>query len=256
MTELDSAVIAMQRGGDAARMAFFERFSDSELFLALKAEPDPGAETAAPIIFETEGARFVLVFDRALRLSEFAGEGASYLALSGRALVQMLAGQGIGVALNPGSDSAAQLVTGEEISWLCEQLATAPVESEARLMQIAPPPDLPEHLIAALDRKLATASGRARAAWLCEAQYDSGARAALLIFVDPAPGAEGALARAVQDALTFAGLETAALDVSFAPAEGSFATRLAQVGLRFDLPQPEATPVAPGSDPDAPPILR
>lgn len=257
-TELDAAAQAMDDGSEATRLAFFERLSDTELFLALEAEPAPGAETAAPQVFETEGARFVLAFDRAARLAEFAGGSAPYLAVSGRALVQMLAGQGIGLALNPEAGPAARLIIPDEIDWLHDQLSAAPTEAEARLVQIAPPPDLPSSLITALDRKLATAAGRARSAWLCAAAYDTGARGALLVFVDPAPGAEGALARAVQDALTFAGLEAAALDVSFTPSSGSFPARLAKVGLRFDLPEAaraDARP-APGSDPDAPPILR
>lgn len=258
MTELDSAAIAMDHGSAPERMAFFERLADTELFLALESEPAPGAETAAPRVFETDGARFVLAFDRAARLTDFSGGGTPFIALSGRVLAQMLAGQDIGLALNPDAGDAARLLMPEEIAWLHDQLSGAPAEAEARLTEIAPPPALPETLIAALDRKFATAAGRAKSAWLCEAVYDSGARGALLVFVDPAPGAEGALARAVQEALTFAGLEAAAVDVSFAPSTGAFTARLAKVGLRFDLPEParEDMRPAPGSDPSAPPKLR
>jgi hypothetical protein len=80
----------------------------------------------------------------------------------------------------------------------------------------------------------------------------------MLAFVDPAPGAEGALAQLVGDALSFSGLEAASLDVAFFRATDPICARLARVGLRFDLPEVVAPPerAAPGSDPDKPPRLR
>ncbi|MFD1344812.1 SseB family protein, partial [Litorisediminicola beolgyonensis] len=75
------------------------------------------------------------------------------------------------------------------------------------------------------------------------------------------PGAEAALARAVNEALVFSGVEAGALDVTFVADSDPLAARLARVGLRFDLPIPEepqerAAPSAPGSDPSKPPKLR
>lgn len=263
MTELDDAIAALEAAetvgtaADTARMRFFERLADTQLCLALEAEPAPGADHVTPQLFDADGMRFALVFDRAERLSRFAGGAAPYAELSGRALAQMLAGQGIGLALNPEAP-APRLVSPEELDWLAAQLDTAPGEAQARITAIAPPPVLPEGLLTALDRKLATASGRARHAWLVEAGFDTGARGALLVFVDPAPGAEGALARLVQEALTFSGLDAGAIDVSFTPASAPLAARLARVGLRFDLPEPVRQDIrpAPGSDPAKPPILR
>ena len=73
-------------------------------------------------------------------------------------------------------------------------------------------------------------------------------------------GAETALARAVNEALVFSGIEAGMLDVVFLPDSDPSAAQLARVGLRFDLPEPpkpERTErIAPGSDPDSPPILR
>ncbi|PIE09254.1 MAG: hypothetical protein CSA72_13755 [Rhodobacterales bacterium] len=260
MTELDRAAQALAAApqDDAARLALFERISDSELYLALEAEPAPGEESVRPLLFDVDGARFALVFDRAGRLTDFAEGAAPYVALSGRAVAAMLAGQGIGLALNPEVAPSSMLISAEEIDWLAVQLAGAPEEAEARLSEIAPPPALPEHLIAALDRKLATAAGRARHAWLVEARKENGVHGALLVFVDPAPGAEWALARLVQEALTFSGLEAGAIDVGFSPSSGPMAAQLAKVGLRFDLPEVarEDLRPAPGSDPENPPILR
>jgi hypothetical protein len=102
------------------------------------------------------------------------------------------------------------------------------------------------------------AGGRARAAWLAEAEYAGGARAALLAFTGTAPGAEGALAQAAGEALTFSGLEAGWLDVAFLSEDERLADRLGAVALRIDLPQAAApdAPAAPGADPDRPPRLR
>ena len=96
-------------------------------------------------------------------------------------------------------------------------------------------------------------------AYLAAVEWDSGARGHLLAFVDAAPGAEGALARAVHEALTFSGLEAGTIDVAFFRSADPVAARLARVGLRFDLPAFEprqSAPSAPGTDPDKPPRLR
>ena len=90
--------------------------------------------------------------------------------------------------------------------------------------------------------------------------YDSGVRGHLIGFTGAVPGAEGALARAIQEALVFSGLEAAALDVVFLRDSDPVTAQLARVGLRFDLPEPEVPApverVAPGGNPDKPPILR
>ena len=82
----------------------------------------------------------------------------------------------------------------------------------------------------------------------------------MLAFVDVAEGAEGALARAAGEALTFSGVEAGEMDVTFIAGSDPVVAVLARVGLRFDLAVPEAKMAqqrkAPGGDPDAPPILR
>ena len=112
----------------------------------------------------------------------------------------------------------------------------------------------------ALDTKLALARGLARTAYLVGTTSESGAKGHLLAFIDAKDEARGALAKAAGEALTFSGLDAGVLDVGFFAAQDSSAAALARHGLRFDLPAaPEparAVPVAPGSDPNKPPILR
>ncbi len=257
MTPLDTAHAAMEAApeDDAVRLAFYERLADAELYLLLTAEPEGAA--LDPRIFETSQGTFVLVFDRAERLAEFAEGEAPFAALSGRVLTGMLQGQGVGMALNPGVASSSFLLPAASVDWLVETLADAPDEVEARPTELRVPHDLPERLLTALDAKLATATGLARMAYLVEATFEGGGVSHLLAFIDATKGAEGALSRAVREVLVFSGLEAGALDVAFFDASDSMAARLARVGLRFDLPRFEPPErAAPGSDPEKPPKLR
>ncbi len=259
-TPLDDARSAMEAApeDEGARLAFHDRLASAELYLLLTREPERG-DALDPRLFETSQGTFVLAFDRVERLAAFAEGEAPYAALSGRILAAMLAGNGVGLALNPGVAPSSYLMPPEAVSWLSETLSDAPDELEARPSELSPPGDLPERLLTALDGKLASARGLARMAYLTGVTWESGAAGHLLAFVDATPGAEGALARAVREALVFSELEAGALDVAFFAAHDTVAGRLARVGLRFDLPKFEAAvaePAAPGTDPEKPPRLR
>ncbi|XDA97733.1 SseB family protein [Sulfitobacter sp. LCG007] len=261
-TPLDRAFAAMREApqDNAAELGFYERLADCELFLLLATDARDGHGTITPDIFDLGTEKYVLVFDREERLSEFTGRPAPYAALSGRVIAQMLAGQGIGLGLNLDVAPSSQLLPPAAVDWLHEMLANPPVETEARFSKVLPPAGLPERLLHALDAKLSSAAGRAECAWLAAVAQDDAKRGYLLAFIDAAPGAQGALARAVSEALTFSGLADVALDVTFAAPGDPLVERLARVGLRFDLPQPEpkalAVRPAPGSDPSRPPILK
>lgn len=260
MTPLDHAHAAMEAApaDDAARLQFYDRLAGSELFLLLEDEAE--GDRIRPQVFPVEGQDFVLVFDREERLTDFVGGQAPYAALSGRRLAEMLAGQGIGLALNPEVAPSSILIEAGSVDWLAATLAEAPEEVEERAQEITAPTGLPEAVLMALDARLAAAEGMARMAYLVGTTYAGGRRGHLLAFVEPLPGAEPALARAVAAALTFSGIEAGSLDVGFFRAADPVAARLARVGLRFDLPvAPKAEPLAgtaPGMNPDAPPRLR
>lgn len=260
MTPLDIAHAAMEAAPDdgAARMQFYERLADGELFLLLTEEAE--GENISPELFDVADGRFVLVFDREDRLAQFAGRPAPYAALSGRALAQMLAPQGIGLGLNLDVAPSSFLVPSQAVVWLAETVAHAPDEVEARIDEVNAPTGLPETLIAALDTKLATSAGLASSAYLVGVTYAQGARGHMLAFVDATDAARGALAKAAGEALTFSGIEAGAMDVGFFASSDPVAAKLARVGLRFDLPEPAQpqtlTPSAPGTDPDRPPILK
>lgn len=248
MTALDEAHAAMEAapGDDTARLAFYSQLAASELFLLLDGEN--------PATFETSEGRFVLAFDAEDRLAAFAGGPAPYAALSGRSVAAMLAGTDTGLGLNFGAPSET-LLPAVSVGWLNDTLAEEPGEAEDRPESIAPPAGLPEKVVTALDQRLAAAGELARLAYLVGVTWPGGRQGHLLAVVDPVPGAEPALARAIREALVFSGVEAGALDVAFFAATDPISARLARHGLRFDLPETPATK-PPGSDPAKPPRLR
>ncbi|SEO19819.1 SseB protein N-terminal domain-containing protein [Salinihabitans flavidus] len=259
-TPLDTAHAAMEAApeDEPARLRFYERLADSELFLLLMEEAR--GDTLKPEVFDLPEASYTLAFDREERLAQFAGRPAPYAALPGRVIAAMAAGAGVGLGVNLDVAPSAILIPPDATAWLADTLSHAPDEVEARIEAFLPPAGLPDTLLTGLDAKLARAAGLARCAYLVAVRYDSGTKGHLLAIVDAAEGAEGALARAVNEALAFSGIEAGALDVGFFAASDPAAAHLAKAGLRFDLPEPpeqaSRPAAAPGRDPEKPPILR
>lgn len=257
MTLLDAAHAAVSADpeNEALRLRFFERLADGEMVVLL--EREAAGESLEPKVFDLEDGPVVLVFDREERLASFTGGIAPYAALPGRVIAGLLKGQGIGLGVNLGVAPSSMLLPPEALDWLAETLEGGPEEVEAQPEEFVAP-RVPEALVTALDAKLARAGGLAAGAVLAGVVYRGGRRGHMLAFLDAAPGAEGALARAISEALVFSGLEAGELDVAFLAQGEPAATAMARVGLRFDLPVAEApaAPGAPGMDPTRPPKLR
>ena len=254
-TLLDAAYAAMQaEGAEDARRRFYERLTGTELFLLLESEP--AGDSIVPHVFDLSDHSFVLVFDQEQRLSQFSGITSPYAALSGRAICQMLAPQGLGMGFNLDVAPSSMLLPPEAVQWLAEMDAT-PEKITAKVQAFAAPTGLPEAFLQILDTRLAAAEGLADLAYLVRATYENGSTGHMLGVINARPGAEEALAYTVAQALAFSGLEAGSIDVGFFEASDPTAASLARCGLRFDLPQPQTlTRPAPGSDPDKPPILR
>lgn len=260
-TPLDHAHATMQADleNDAARLRFYERLADGELFVLLAKEVEGQEDEIEPEVIEVDKCNYLVVFDTEERLSGFVGHPAPYAALPGRVIAGMLAGQGIGLGVNLSVAPSSILIPAEAMEWLATTLQSGPEQVEARVVEIHAPA-APEALISALDAKLATAGGLAAAACLAGVTYADGRKGHVLGFIDAVEGAENALAGAANEALTFSGIEAGQMDVGFFAGEDVMARKLAAYGLRFDLPVPEKPeplkPVAPGSDPEKPPILK
>lgn len=259
MTPLDTAYAAMSDASedDAARLRYYGELCGT-LFFVLLERAVTGAEAPTPRSFAVDGATYVLAFDTEERLADFASGPAPYAEVPGRRIAELLAENGAtGLAVNLGAASG-NLLPPEVVGWLAETFAAAPAVTEAQVAEVMAPRGLPEALITALDRTLARAAGLAQAAVLAGVRYHGAGQGHLMVVIDAVPGAQEVLARAVSEALVFSGVEAGAIDVVFVPGDAPLALRAGRVGLRFDLPQPEAASPrpAPGSNPDKPPILR
>lgn len=256
-TLLDAAHAALSADpeNEALRLRFFERLADGEMVLLL--EREAAGESLEPRVFDLEDGPVVLVFDREDRLAAFTGGIAPYAAMPGRVIAGLLKGQGIGMGVNLGAAPSAMLLPPEAMDWLAETLEDGPEEVEA-LPEAFLPPSVPAAVIAALDAKLARAGGLATGAILAGVVYADGRRGHLLALLDVVEGAEAALARAMNEALVFSGIEAGELDVVALASGSAAAVKMAKIGLRFDLPMPEvpAARVAPGMDKARPPKLR
>ncbi len=256
-TPIDRAHAAMVSAGedDAARLRFFERLADAELFLLLASESK--GDSLMPELFALEDGDVALAFDLEDRITAFVERAAPFAALSGRVLVAMLAERNIGLGLNLGAGSEI-LLPAQAIGWMAETLRQRPDEAEGTIAEIRAPLGLPDRLIEAFSVKLTGAEGLARHAYLAGVTYEGGVQSHLLAFTGTRPGAEPALSTAISEALTFSGIEAGQIDVIFLETTDPAAARLAKVGLRFDIPVPRQAPdrAPPGSDPDTPPRLR
>lgn len=266
-TPLDRAFLAMADAieDEVRRLTFYARLAESELFLLLETEAEEDRMT--PASFRVGDTPYLMVFDREERLMDFVRDDAPYAALTGRALCDISAGQDLGLALNPDVAPSSYLIAPEVVNWLAEISVSAPGIVADAPPRIYPPSRAEAALLDALDAKFARMQGLARAAILVSAAggtADDGAagdgavRAPLIAFLDTQAGAEDAIAMAVAETVQYFGGEIGAPCVVFLGGDSDAAARLADIGLRFDLPVADAAavPVAPGSDPDNPPRLH
>ncbi len=256
-TPLDLAYLAMQED-EAAAPAFYARFLETELYLLLEAELS--AEAAEPMVMDTSDGALVLVFDQEARMAAFSDTPSDYVALSGRRIARMLAGQGVGIGLNLGEAPSAMVLPEAAVDWLAEAAMGEDEAVEAKPLEISTPAGVPEALITALDGKLANMAGVVGAAHLVSVRYEGGETGHMLALVDvPAPAKTG-VSEALSEALRFSGIEAGQLDLAFLAADDPHLESFQRAGLGFEIPElvmPKTpAPLAPGMDPNKPPILR
>lgn len=261
-TEIDAAHDRMTTApeDEAARLAFYDRLADAELFVLLAREPS--GDVVEPRIYDLEEGRFALAFDLEERLSLFAEGPAPYVALPGRVIARFLSEEGLGLGINLGVAPSAYLMAPATLAWLADTLDHMPEQARARPSGYCAPDGAPDALLRTLGAKLARLAGLAARAHLVQVSYEDGGSGLLLAFEGARAGAEPALAKAVSEALVFSGVEAGALDVTFLAAGDPALAPIAGYGLCLDLPEPAPEevrvlhPAAPGMDPSRPPKLR
>lgn len=258
MTEtlLDRAFAAMDPEDDASRLRFLGRLAAAEVFLLLEHEPQGGRIDAQ--VFPIEPDPVALIFDTEERLTAFTGGPAPYASMSGRAIAALLAPTGIGLGLNLGSGVSDFVLSPQGVAWLADTSVADVAAGEARLTALHPPTGIPDAVIEEIDARMAAFEGQAARAYLARAEAEGGGNLHVLAVIGADEAARTSIAGAVNSALVFSGIEAASLDVMFLDPGGALEARFEAVGLRIDLPEPEApsVPQPPGLDPDVPPKLR
>lgn len=260
MTILDKthAVMTARDGDEAAAYGFWRALADAELFLVLEREAQ--GEVMEPKVFELSMGRMLLAFDSEERLATISDQPVPYAAVPGRVIAAQLAGQGLALGLNLGTGAPSETVLpGEAIDWLAQMLAQSPPEErEARIARLAGPL-LPEGLTGALQDLLPPPA----LAGLAQAEYHGGGWGHVLALSGIPAAEEARMARAVTEVLAFSGLDAAALDLVFLPAESGLFLRIRAAGVtlrpKVDTPAPAApaaAPTGPGMDPERPPRLK
>lgn len=254
MTLLDSlCTTPFHELPDAARARVLNRLADTELFVALEA--DPMDDRAKLRLFDLDGGKLAVAADDEARLAGFFGVPTGHLAMPGRALAAMLASEGVTLMVNPGAPSE-MLLDAAVLGWLAEALAQAPAEAQAGPAQLsAPAPEMVAALAEPLAARMADMEGLVDAAALVAAQWPDGAAGHLLVLSGVAEPQRPLIAKALAELLAFLPPLPAACDVAFdlpLPA-GALILRLEAAPA---APAPATAPRAPGSDPDKPPILR
>lgn len=257
-TRLDQAFyqMAMAPHDDAARLAWYETFADTELFLMLEQEPE--AANITPALFDLTDGRFALVFDLEDRLAAFAGEVVPYAALPGRVIVAALAGQGVGICVNLEAAPSAFVMPAEAVDWLHGALNQSPEEATGQLAPWVEPQDLA--LGVAFFRKFDGKPLPAASVWFAGLRRDKDTAVHAFVFVDVVAGFEEALAKATSETVMFAGHDPAGVEILFLTAdqakgiEGPGKCLWVPPATPGPIPAPE--PAAPGTDPSRPPRLR
>lgn len=246
-----AAQLAARPGDLRAEQAFYERVLDAELVLALAA----GAEDdLAPEVFLVGDERYALAFDRDERLAAFFGAPVRFAAASGRRLVTLLAGRGVGLGLNLGAPSET-LLPPEAIDWLATMAGAAPETSHARVDAVAAPGPLAPGLLEALGPKVAAMADVIGGAFLVRAAVGEPETQLLLVLTGVPLPAQAGVAAAVAEALAFS-VEASGLDVLFLGPTSPLTEAVRRTGTALALPERLAPAPGPGLDPARPPRLR
>jgi len=103
--------------GDAALRRYYQAILASDLLLPVEAG---GGEAITPHLVDLDGKNHALAFDTEDRLAAFFEDGCERAELSGAALLGMLSGAGLGLALNPGMEVGQFFLGPDEVAMLAE----------------------------------------------------------------------------------------------------------------------------------------
>lgn len=170
-SDLDAALAAAQDSPDR-RADFYELFLRSELWVPTH-EGDGEDQGIRPLLVESEGTAFLLLFDSAERLQAWAQQEVDAVRIQGAALAQGVDPR-IHWLLNPGTERAKEFVP-EEIAFLQQSLEERKMESRevpaGTEVRVSTAQKVPEGLEESL-REVLSASPAVRDAYLAQVHYE------------------------------------------------------------------------------------
>ena len=216
-----------------SRFFFYEALIDTELYLLLEKELESGV--ACPKLIETSEDKYALVFDTIARLVDFTKDSSPYLALTGRMVLPMLKEQKLGLGLNLNLAVPSEiLLSSHDIDWLQNIVEQAPERLHDKVTAFSKP-SIPFEVIDALNKKLRYLSDFVAEAWTAEAIYLNGHKSQVIVFVDVNPMMHGAVAKAVNEALTFISQADKLIDVIFLKVDNPFLKKIKKVGTSVNF---------------------
>ncbi|WP_189062387.1 enhanced serine sensitivity protein SseB C-terminal domain-containing protein, partial [Shewanella hanedai] len=176
MTPLDHAYVEATKNSKEA--IFYNAFLTATIFIPTLDSPDEEKQTRAgdndtisPIIIESDGDQYIMLFDSKERLVSWAQREVGFAALPGHAIVEMM-GTDFHWALNVGTAHVKTFVP-DEIKWIKGNLNTPEEKMVASGTQvlIGAPSKIPNGLIESLVKSLSSRNGEIKAAYLGQVHY-------------------------------------------------------------------------------------
>ncbi len=157
MSKLDAAFTAA-KNDPKQKSQFYNVFLNTELYIPTRAEPQADGDSAAPLIAEQDGIRYLLLFDSSERMNNWAQRDIEHVQLPGHSVAEAMAGD-YHWALNVGTAYLKTFVP-DEIAWLKQRVAQAKREqskqSAGGSVLIRKLRDVAEQTLAPLRRALAS----------------------------------------------------------------------------------------------------
>ena len=245
---------------DKSRFFFYEALIDTELYLLLEKEIESGI--ACPKLIETSEDKYALVFDTIARLVDFTENSSPYLALTGRMVLPMLKEQKLGLGLNLNLAVPSEiLLSSRDIDWLQTIVEQAPERLHDKITAFSKP-SIPFVVRDVLNKKLRYLSDIVAGAWTAEAIYLNGHKSQVIAFVDVNPMMHGAVAKAVNEALTFIPHADELTDVIFLKVENPLLKKIKKVGTFINFEKVSKETITPSEMDEKlekslkPPMLR
>lgn len=182
MTPLDKALIAAKKN-ENERVPYYNLFLNSTIYIPTHDVPEteyegraPAQQQINPIFVESDGMKYLMLFDTLERLNTWAQKQVGYVAILGYTIVEMMMGTDFHWVLNADTKNT-KVFNLEEIQWIRESFLASvshhvvvPQDTQA---MVRAPQSIPEGLLETLQQNFSTHNLEIQEAYLAELFYTS-----------------------------------------------------------------------------------